>query len=382
MRYLFLSSWTGGGHMAVANAVSAALHELDPAACISIEDALRSSKVFPFTKFPDAYGPLVTYLPSVWSALYDVCDSEPRADVLTSAGWPLVSGYLQRLVHSVRPDVIIPVHPLFVRPAVRLARKAGYPKVACIVTDLVRLHSFWLDPRADLYIVPSAEAEAAVRLAGVPPDRIILSGQPITASPPLDTTKEQAKAQLGFDVRRPLIVVTGGGPGLGPIEPVALALSRALRHETQIGVICGHNEGLRNRLSKYPQLDRVTGYVNDMPIWLRAADVFVTKAGPSALAEAMAEGVPTVVMSALPGQERDNMEYYQVRRAAIWAPTSELVVSAVKTVLRDPDAAAALSRNAKAASQPGAAMMAAERIVDLVRTAPMHPLGSAFVRTT
>ena len=355
MRYLFLSSWTGGGHMAAAHAVADAIRRRDPQAETRIEDVLRGCRQFPLTRFPDVYGPLVNHLPGLWTVLWSTSDYAPTVDLISRAGWPLVSGHLRDLARDFGPDVLVPVHPLLVRPAVRLAKRRGDFRVACIVTDLVRLHRFWLDPHVDLYLLPSAEAAAAARMAGVRPERAFVCGQPIPAAVPSALTRAEAKRSLGLDASHPLVIVTGGGAGAGPLAAVSEALSRALDPSVQMVVICGRNESLQRRLRARGGSARVLGYVSDMPHWLRAADVLVTKAGPNALAEAMAEGLPTVIMSALPGQETDNVTFFTRRGAAIWAPDPAEAARQVARLLRRPDEARALGARARASSRPNAA---------------------------
>lgn len=357
--------------MAVANAVAAALHRQDPTAETRIEDVLRNCRQFPLTRFPDMYGPLVNHLPDLWTALWSASDFTPTVDLISRAGWPLVSGHLHALARGYRPDVLVPVHPLLVRPAVRLARREGRMKVACIVTDLVRLHSFWLDPEVDLYLLPSDEAARAARAAGIPPDRYIVCGQPIPTAVPSTLTPAQAKCSLGLNADRPLVLVTGGGAGAGPLAAVSEALVRTLDPSVQTAVICGRNEALRRKLERREKLTRVLGYVSDMPQWLRATDVLVTKAGPNALAEAVAEGLPTVIMAALPGQETDNVHYYCRRGAAVWAPTPDQVCSQVVRILRDGEWAGRLSARAKAVARPDAAAVVA---ADLSRLASAVPV--------
>ncbi len=351
--------------MAAANAVAEALRRQDAGAVTAIEDVLRGCRRFPLSRFPDVYGPLVNHLPGLWTVLWGASDAAPTADVMSYAGWPLVSGYLRRLVRDFRPDVLIPVHPLLVRPALRLASPSSGMSVACIVTDLVRLHSFWLNPRVDLYLVPSTEAAEAALAAGVPPERVVECGQPIPAGPPVSVDPVQAKAALGLDPDRPLVVLTGGGAGSGPLAAVSEALTRVLAPMVQTVVICGRNETLRRRLAGRAGPTRVLGFVPDMPVWLRAADVLLTKAGPNALAEAMAEGLPTVIIAALPGQETDNVRFCCSRGAAIWAPSPPVAAAEVQRLLAHPDQAAALSERARSVSRPEAADDIARRIVAL-----------------
>src|SRR6185312_1459088 len=53
----------------------------------------------------------------------------------------------------------------------------------------------------------------------------------------------------------------------------------------------------------------VLGFVDFMPELMRACDVAVTKAGPGAIAEALATSLPVIVTGFLPGQESPNVDF-------------------------------------------------------------------------
>src|SRR4029077_16304725 len=79
----------------------------------------------------------------------------------------------------------------------------------------------------------------------------------------------------------------------------------------QVVAVCGRNEKVRRRLEAqgFPTPTLVLGFVDYMPELMRACDVIVTKAGPGALAEALATGLPLVITGFLPGQESPNVDY-------------------------------------------------------------------------
>ena len=72
--------------------------------------------------------------------------------------------------------------------------------------------------------------------------------------------------------------------------------------------ICGRNLRLQRRLTRLAARTggrlTVLGFVDNMSDWLRCADVVIAKAGPGTIAEAACCGVPLLLTSHLPGQER------------------------------------------------------------------------------
>ncbi len=108
------------------------------------------------------------------------------------------------------------------------------------------------------------------------------------------------------------------------------------------------------------------GFVDDMPDLLRAADLAAGKAGPGAIAEALASGVPLVLTSYLPGQERSNVRYVVESGAGRYAPRPDRLLAAVTELLRDDlDAWRRMRARAAGLTMPGAAQAAASACLEL-----------------
>jgi len=79
----------------------------------------------------------------------------------------------------------------------------------------------------------------------------------------------------------------------------------------------------------------VYGFVREMPDFMLAADVLVSKAGPGTICEAFIAGLPVVLYSRVPGQEEGNVDYVVESQAGVWAPEPELVADALRNWLVD-----------------------------------------------
>jgi len=53
----------------------------------------------------------------------------------------------------------------------------------------------------------------------------------------------------------------------------------------------------------------IYGFTREMPDFMRASDVIVTKAGPGTIAEALNAELPIILYDKLPGQEDGNVDY-------------------------------------------------------------------------
>jgi 1,2-diacylglycerol 3-beta-galactosyltransferase len=73
-----------------------------------------------------------------------------------------------------------------------------------------------------------------------------------------------------------------------------------------------------------------------MPDFMRAADILVTKAGPSTITEALNAGLPIILYSRLPGQEDGNVDFVISQGVGVWAPKTSYIVSALQAWINHP----------------------------------------------
>jgi 1,2-diacylglycerol 3-beta-galactosyltransferase len=110
---------------------------------------------------------------------------------------------------------------------------------------------------------------------------------------------------------------------------------------------------------------RVLGFQEQMPLWMRAADILVTKAGPNTLAEAFLMGLPAVMYHAIPGQEAGNPGFVEKHGAGVWAPKPKLAAEAVMGLLADARARNRMAEAARSLARPQAADAIARALWEL-----------------
>jgi 1,2-diacylglycerol 3-beta-galactosyltransferase len=350
-RALFLISDTGGGHRSAANAC--ALDEIqEPAHFEHRIDDVAAHCSFPLTQLGLGYSMALRYAPPVYGALYYATNGRRRYKALVRFCEPLYRERLRDLFLSYDPDVIVSVHPLLNHAALRARTDANmeHIPIVTVITDLGKVHESWLTPQADAVVVPAREVYDRALSRGVSPAHLRLLGHPI--HPQFDDvvgTKEQLRTQLGLPRDAMIVLLMAGGEGGGKLLPTALSLARA-RLPIHLVVVCGRNESLRQKLDEMsialPTPTTVMGFTDKIPELFHAADLLVTKAGPGALAEANAAGLPVVVYDYVPGQERGNVEF--VRRnglGEIAIHGNAEVTAAVRRMIRTPDRLAQIRHN-------------------------------------
>jgi processive 1,2-diacylglycerol beta-glucosyltransferase len=89
--------------------------------------------------------------------------------------------------------------------------------------------------------------------------------------------------------------------------------------------------------------------------WMQAADVVVTKPGGLTVAEALACGLPLVIVNPIPGQETRNSDYLLEHSAALKVNNVRMLGYRVGTLLADPDRLRQLRTAARTIARPQAA---------------------------
>ncbi|MGB8265251.1 MAG: glycosyltransferase [Candidatus Velthaea sp.] len=370
-RVLFLISDTGGGHRSGAQAIGAALDEIDAETRFEWRiDDIATHCTFPLSQLGPAYSAALRYAPPIYGALYHATNGRRRYRTIVRFCEPLYRERLRDSFLLYRPDVIVSVHPLLNHAALRARSDAGMTKVPLItvITDLGRVHEGWLLPEADMTVVPAREVYQRAIERGVPPERLRLLGHPVHPKfEDVTETKAEIRKQLGLPLDRPVALLMAGGEGGGKLLPTTLALAKS-RLPFHLVVVTGRNAALKTKLEELapglPTPMTVLGFRNDVPSLMKASDLLVTKAGPGAIAEASIAEVPVVVYDFVPGQERGNLDYVRSNRIGVVALTAAEVVQSVRRIVHNQERLGAMRERQKDIAPRGSSRRIAELIAE------------------
>jgi 1,2-diacylglycerol 3-beta-galactosyltransferase len=352
---LFLFSDTGGGHRAAAESIIEALGlEFGDAVTTEMVDFFKGYAPLPFNKMPDWYPDMVK-APNLWGLSFKISDGRARARAITASMWPYVGRAARRLVEAHPADMVVTVHPL-ATTAILKALGEPRPPFVTVVTDMVTTHALWYDTRADLTLVPTEMARARALTYDMPPEKVVVVGQPISercAAPVGD--KSALRDKLGWEKTLFTVLVVGGGEGMGPLEKTARAIADSGLYVSLV-IVTGRNEKLKAHLESlhWDVPTRIYGFTREMPDFMRAADALVTKAGPGTIAESLAAHLPLILYARLPGQEDGNVTYVQETKTGVWTPSPEEVVKTLARWMTHPTAREEVSRACARAARPDA----------------------------
>ncbi len=335
-RVLILFSDTGGGHRAAARALTDALKLLDPTCVVTAADPLIGQGPAIVRRLASLYSPVIRRSRAAWGAVYHSSNTQPTFAAIRAVFGPPVRNVVQHLLQQHDPDVVLSVHPLLIQIAHQAIRKSGRPRaLMTVITDLVDFHRGWTFSRADVVVAPTEEAKKVALRRRVPADRVKLLGLPVDLRfrPPAPGEKQALRRRFGLEEHRFTVLVMGGAAGVGHLATQVRILAVGA-HPWQLVVVCGRNEKLRRRLADLevstPML--VLGFVDYMPELMRACDLVVTKAGPGAIAEALATGLPLVITGFLPGQESPNVDFVVESRIGAFAPKDSDLLDEVRVM--------------------------------------------------
>ena len=362
---LFLFSDTGGGHRSATEAIIEALQiEFDDQVTTQMVDIFHDIAPRPLSYAPKWY-PYFVRIPEVWGFSYRISNGTRRARLIVESAYPYLRRSLHKVIKQYPSDMIVSLHPLANDPFLHALGKP-HPPFITVVTDLVTTHALWYHKGVDLCLVPTEAAYQRALLSGLKAEQVIVTGLPVADRfcQPIGN-KKALRQQLGWPQERPVVLLVGGGEGMGPLEKTAVAITEANLPITLV-IIAGRNAELKERLEarQWPMMILIYGFVHRMPDFMRAADILVTKAGPSTITEALNAGLPMIIYSRLPGQEDGNVDYVISEGVGVWAPKTSYIVSALQAWITHPKQLELAGVECRQAARPEAAREIARILVN------------------
>jgi processive 1,2-diacylglycerol beta-glucosyltransferase len=291
------------------------------------------------------------------------------ATAMDRAATPRLVSALRGALHDEPPDLIISVFAAGVPAAAELGGSRPWPRTVVLCPDALP-HATWVRPGIDLLLVTSPAGEAAVRRY-LPRARVAVVPPPVRPAFAHLPPRPQARASLGIPPDARCVLLMGGGWGLGPVQGAARALAAAGVH---VLAVAGHNARLAARLeSLAASSPRVHpyGFTSRIAELMSASDLVVTMPGAQTCGEARAAGRRLMLLDAMPGHGRENLQH-ELELGAAWAcnPRPPEIVASVLAALDRPGPAGPV-RPAGGWDQAFAAALAS------IGAGPQHQPGSA-----
>ncbi|MCK9589060.1 MAG: glycosyltransferase [Terrimicrobiaceae bacterium] len=324
---LVLTSGFGEGHNAAAGNLAAALREKGVNA--GVHDIFAEAYGRANGMARDLYLLVINHAPMIWGAVFFVLDRTSLA-----GGGMGVFGraarLLGRMISRLQPDVIVSTYPGYghLLDLIRRRNEAGDARLVTIVTDSLTVNSVWFRCGSDYFLVPNDSTAGAMSAAGVPSEKIRVTGFPVP---------------LVFSEPDPRVT--------GPVYDVLFMVNSA--HHLAAGVVAslieienirltvtvGRDAGLRRMLENIAKTSgkhiEIHGWTPDMPNLIRRSHLLISKAGGATVQEALAARTPMIITQIIPGQEEGNARLLIESGAGELATTPAAISDAVRRTFRE-----------------------------------------------
>lgn len=378
MKTLILSCNTGGGHNAAGRSIANNLEALNQP-CTFL-DALSLSGEKYSNYVSKLYSALVNNMPNTFGAIYRISENMSRPTKGPRLCW-ITRSFQAKLLAYIEDgdfDIIVTTH-FFVAQVLTILQaedKLTLPVVA-IITDYT-CGPFWEETTCDYYVIPHSDLISEFSERGVPIEKLRPLGIPVNTIFSNKANSSVAKSLIGIDPNLPMILMMSGSMGHGDISKrVKEILNQApsysckndvinpdssnsistnnlinsVYHDSfesqvfpidsshinerssanftdivSIVIICGNNEDLQEKLAKkFKKCPNVIikGYEKNIPQYMDACDVLLTKPGGLTSTEAAVKNVPLIHVDAIPGCETKNADFFQERNMSFIGSTIE-----------------------------------------------------------
>ncbi|MDH7577474.1 MAG: glycosyltransferase [Bacillota bacterium] len=374
---IFTASY-GGGHRQAARALTKSLCLCRQGLRTEVADFMELisptlNKVAWFT-----YIKSVRNTPSLYGYFYQVTDH-----IKIEPLWEKRLNYfvVQKILDFLRdrsPRLIVATYPV-AAGAISCLKEQGLVEVplVTVITDNA-VHSQWIHPCTDLYLVGSEYVREGLICRGVPGFKIAVSGIPIDPKFARLPSRAPLFEKFALTPGIAVILVMTGAAGMLRGVPSICRMLDSISFPVQVLVVTGGDRRLYHRLQEFARRStkplRVYGFVENVEEFMAVADLLITKAGGLTTSEALAAGLPMFIYRPIPGQEAENTRYLAKIGAGLPVNNLQQLETKLTLVLKEPRFLAILRERARAAGRPEAALTAAHIILALAAGGYLPPL--------
>ena len=321
MKILLLSCSTGEGHNHCAMAVGEALQSLGHTA--DFLDMLHLCGEPGPLSFDKVLNRISAKAPDVFGMMY-------HAGAMYSATGVTSPIYLANIRHARELKDYMQCHSyeavvcshLFPMETLTYLRRSEKKSIPCygILSDYTCI-PFLPETELDGYFLPHEEVRAACAAAGMPKEKLYVTGMPVSNRFCTVLSKEEARKALNLPPNKRIYLVMTGGIGCGDALNLCRSIRRIPDKNALLCVLPGRNEELRQALMQAFPPEEVCSvpFTDQVPAYMRASDVLLSKAGGISSSEAAVLGIPLVHTMAIPGVETLNASFFENHGMSLFA---------------------------------------------------------------
>ena len=313
MNILILTCNTGGGHNAVAAALTEAFRRRG--ADCTVLDGLSFISQKASKLVSRWHTRMYRHHPHLYKAGYMTAEEEVGRTVPQNNP---VERYLARgarrlyrFLQTQRFDAVVCVHVIPALMMTMLRKNGGAPMPFCFVATDYTCSPSVGDCTPDICVIPHEElAEEFVR-CGMAAETLLPAGIPTRSvfNAPVDRAAARRALSLPEEGRH--ILLMSGSIGCGPMTELARQLDEQLRSGDYATVLCGSNRQMLYALQRRSLLRvQAVGFTSQVAQYMDSADLLVSKPGGISITEAACKGVPMLLADLVGGCETRNQAFF------------------------------------------------------------------------
>lgn len=320
MDALILTCGTGGGHNSAAKAVKQEMEHRGHHVHLMNPYMLRSMAL---TRAIDGlYIFIAKRMPRFFGVIYNIGEAYRRLP-----GHSPVYGANHRAARCLNDylkenhfDAVIMTH-LYPAEMITYLKSLGeeLPFTLFIATDYACI-PFTEETDCDAYVIPMESLKKDFLRFHIPEEKLKPLGIPVSKQFSQKESRKEAIEKLGLEEDKHYILISGGSMGAGHIEQIVEYLLERYENEEKVRliVLCGSFQKLYDKLKAHPSQKVIPlNFTDQMPDYLKACDLYLTKPGGLSSTEAAVAGVPLIHISPIPGCESKNLKCFKNRGMAI-----------------------------------------------------------------
>jgi processive 1,2-diacylglycerol beta-glucosyltransferase len=363
-RILILTAGFGEGHNSAARGVRDGLIAVSGGtAKVELHDIFAESYGWVNDWARHGYLALINRAPGAWGRFYHWLDE--RQKFAPKIGrLPMAKRRISQLLARFQPTVVVSVFPAYphLLQTILDGAPAPFRQVTCI-TDSITVNAIWFRCASDLFIVPNEQTAMVLAKAGVPNDKIQVTGFPVT--PKFADLGELRPPPAPGGEWKILFMINAGGRAA---PEIIRGLSRL--PEIRLTVTVGRDEGLRRAVegvkAEVARKFDIVGWSDQLPRLMLESHLLISKAGGATVQETIAAKCPMIISQVVPGQEEGNARLIEETRSGAVATTAEAIIAAAERALaEDGRLWREWSKNITRISRPRASLEIAELLLSL-----------------
>jgi processive 1,2-diacylglycerol beta-glucosyltransferase len=363
-RILILTAGFGEGHNSAARGIRDGLAAVAGGeATVELHDIFSETYGLANDWARHGYLAMINRAPRSWGRIYRWLDG--REEFAPQLRWLFMAkGQLSQLLVRFQPTAVVSVYPAYAHllEAILGGAPATFQRVVCI-TDSITVNAIWFRCASDLFLVPNEQTAAVLTAAGLPNDKLRVTGFP--ATPKFAELGELRQAPAPGGERKILYMINAGGRAAPEIIRDLARLPNV-----NLTVTVARDERLRERVeginAEMARKFEIVGWSDQLPRLMLESHLLISKAGGATVQETIAAKCPMIVSQIVPGQEEGNARLIEETRSGVIATTREAITAAVERAFAD-DARLwrEWSENISRLSRPKAALEIAELLLGL-----------------